>query len=60
MQPGQRVGVIGLGGLGHMSVKLAAALGAEVVLFTTSPAKGADARRLGASQVVVSKDALQM
>lgn len=60
VQPGQRVGVIGLGGLGHMAVKLAAALGAEVVLFTTSPAKGADARRLGASQVVVSKDALQM
>lgn len=60
VQPGQRVGVIGLGGLGHMAVKLAAALGAEVVLFTTSPAKGADALRLGASQVVVSKDAQQM
>lgn len=60
IQAGQRVGVIGLGGLGHMAVKLAAALGAEVVLFTTSPAKGADALRLGASQVVVSKDAEQM
>lgn len=60
VQPGQRVGVIGLGGLGHMAVKLASALGAEVVLFTTSPAKGADALRLGASQVVVSKDADQM
>ncbi|PRD14593.1 NAD(P)-dependent alcohol dehydrogenase [Pantoea coffeiphila] len=60
VQPGQRVGIIGLGGLGHMAVKLASALGAEVVLFTTSPAKGADALRLGASQVVVSKDAEQM
>nr|WP_314424058.1 NAD(P)-dependent alcohol dehydrogenase [uncultured Erwinia sp.] len=60
VQPGQRVGIIGLGGLGHMAVKLASALGAEVVLFTTSPAKGADALRLGASQVVVSKDAAQM
>ncbi|WP_288500002.1 NAD(P)-dependent alcohol dehydrogenase [uncultured Erwinia sp.] len=60
IQPGQRVGVIGLGGLGHMAVKLAHALGAEVVLFTTSPAKGADALRLGATQVVVSKDAEQM
>ncbi|CCG89087.1 NAD(P)-dependent alcohol dehydrogenase [Erwinia piriflorinigrans] len=60
VQPGQRVGVIGLGGLGHMAVKLAAALGAEVVLFTTSPAKAADALRLGASQVVISKDAQQM
>lgn len=60
VQPGQRVGVIGLGGLGHMAVKLATALGAEVVLFTTSPAKAADALRLGASQVVISKDAQQM
>ncbi|BFO10146.1 Uncharacterized zinc-type alcohol dehydrogenase-like protein YahK [Serratia rubidaea] len=60
LQPGARVGVIGLGGLGHMAVKLASALGAEVTLFTTSPEKGADARRLGASQVVVSKDAGQM
>ncbi|WP_147193717.1 NAD(P)-dependent alcohol dehydrogenase [Pantoea sp. MBD-2R] len=60
IQPGQRVGVIGLGGLGHMAVKLASALGAEVVLFTTSPAKGADALRLGASKVVVSKDNEQM
>lgn len=60
VQPGQRVGVIGLGGLGHMAVKLASALGAEVVLFTTSPAKGSDALRLGASKVVVSKNAEQM
>jgi uncharacterized zinc-type alcohol dehydrogenase-like protein len=54
---GKRVGVVGLGGLGHMAVKLANALGAEVVLFTTSPGKSADARRLGAHEVVVSKDA---
>ena len=60
IQPGQRVGVIGLGGLGHMAVKLAKALGAEVVLFTTSPAKGNDALRLGASKVVVSREAEQM
>ncbi len=57
---GSRVGVVGLGGLGHMGVKLAHAFGAEVVLFTTSPGKSADARRLGASEVVVSKDAGDM
>jgi uncharacterized zinc-type alcohol dehydrogenase-like protein len=57
---GQRVGVVGLGGLGHMAVKFANALGAEVVLFTTSPNKAADARRLGAQDVVVSKDAAEM
>lgn len=60
LQPGQKVGVIGLGGLGHMAVKLASALGAEVTLFTTSPQKGADALRLGATQVVVSTDTVQM
>lgn len=60
VQPGDKVGVVGLGGLGHMAVKLASALGAEVTLFTTSPGKGADARRLGASRVVVSRDAAQM
>ncbi|NUU66765.1 NAD(P)-dependent alcohol dehydrogenase [Enterobacteriaceae bacterium BIT-l23] len=60
VKSGDRVGVIGLGGLGHMAVKLASALGAEVTLFTTSPEKGADARRLGASRVVVSRDADQM
>jgi uncharacterized zinc-type alcohol dehydrogenase-like protein len=54
--PGKKVGVVGLGGLGHMAVKLAHAMGAEVTLFTTSPGKEADARRLGASQVVVSTD----
>ncbi|HLY57333.1 MAG TPA: NAD(P)-dependent alcohol dehydrogenase, partial [Stellaceae bacterium] len=54
--PGKKVGVVGLGGLGHMAVKLAHAMGAEVTLFTTSPDKEADARRLGASQVVISTD----
>jgi uncharacterized zinc-type alcohol dehydrogenase-like protein len=54
--PGQKVGVIGLGGLGHMGVKFAKALGAQVVMITTSPAKGADARRLGADEVLVSTD----
>jgi uncharacterized zinc-type alcohol dehydrogenase-like protein len=55
--PGKKVGVVGLGGLGHMGVKLAHAMGAEVVLFTTSPEKVADGKALGASQVVISKDA---
>jgi len=54
--PGQTVGVVGLGGLGHMGVKLARALGATVVMFTTSPGKAADAMRLGAHEVVVSTD----
>ena len=58
--PGTKVGIVGLGGLGHMGVKLAHAMGAHTVLFTTSPSKAADARRLGADQVVVSKDADQM
>ena len=53
---GQKVGVVGLGGLGHMAVKLANAFGAEVVLFTTSPGKTADAKRLGAHEVVLSRD----
>jgi uncharacterized zinc-type alcohol dehydrogenase-like protein len=55
--PGQKVGIVGLGGLGHMGVKFAHAFGAHVVLFTTSPSKTADAIRLGADEVVVSKDA---
>lgn len=55
--PGSRVGVVGLGGLGHMAIKLAAALGAEVVLFTGSAGKTEDARRMGASDVVVTADA---
>jgi uncharacterized zinc-type alcohol dehydrogenase-like protein len=57
---GQKVGVVGLGGLGHMAVKFAHAFGAHVVLFTTSPGKADDARRLGADEVVVSKDDAQM
>ncbi|MEH3085941.1 MAG: NAD(P)-dependent alcohol dehydrogenase [Xylophilus ampelinus] len=55
--PGHTVGIVGLGGLGHMGVKIAAAMGARVVLFTTSPDKREDALRLGAHEVVVSKDA---
>ena len=57
---GQKVGVVGLGGLGHMGVKLAHALGAEVVLFTTTAGKAGDARRLGASDVVVTRDPSQL
>jgi uncharacterized zinc-type alcohol dehydrogenase-like protein len=57
---GQKVGIVGLGGLGHMGVKLAAAMGAEVTLFTTSSHKTEDAKRLGAKHVVVSKDTEQM
>ena len=57
---GQKVGIVGLGGLGHMGVKFARAFGAQVVLFTTSPDKSADAKRLGAHEVVVSKDEAQM
>jgi uncharacterized zinc-type alcohol dehydrogenase-like protein len=55
--PGQKVGIVGLGGLGHMGLKFARAFGAHVVLFTTSPNKTEDALRLGAHEVVVSKDA---
>jgi uncharacterized zinc-type alcohol dehydrogenase-like protein len=57
---GHRVGVVGLGGLGHMAIKLAHALGAHVVLFTTSPDKADDARKLGADEVVISRDAEAM
>jgi alcohol dehydrogenase (NADP+) len=53
---GQKVGVVGLGGLGHMALKFAHAFGANVTLFTTSPGKVADAKRLGARDVVISKD----
>lgn len=58
--PGKKVGIVGLGGLGHMGVKIAHAMGAHVVLFTTSPDKKDDALRLGADQVVISKDRAQM
>jgi uncharacterized zinc-type alcohol dehydrogenase-like protein len=54
--PGKKVGIVGLGGLGHMGLKFAHSFGAEVTLFTTSPGKEADAKRLGADHVVISKD----
>src|ERR1700756_2726838 len=57
---GKKVGVVGLGGLGHMGVKFAHALGAHVVVFTTSPGKKDDALRLGADEVVVSRNADEM
>jgi alcohol dehydrogenase (NADP+) len=57
---GSRVAVIGLGGLGHMALKLAKALGAQVTLFTRSPGKEKDARRLGADNIVLSTDQAQM
>ena len=57
---GKKVGVVGLGGLGHMGVKIAHALGAHVVVFTTSPGKKDDALRLGADEVVISRNADQM
>ncbi|CAE6906022.1 Aldehyde reductase YahK [Paraburkholderia nemoris] len=58
--PGKKVGIVGLGGLGHMAVKLARAMGAYVVLFTTSPSKVEDAKRLGAHEVVISKNPGEM
>jgi uncharacterized zinc-type alcohol dehydrogenase-like protein len=57
---GQKVGVVGLGGLGHMGVKFAKAFGAHVVLFTTSPKKSADAHRLGVDEVVISTNTAEM
>lgn len=60
VKKGQKVGIVGLGGLGHMGVKFAHAFGANVVLFTTSPNKTEDALRLGAHEVVISKNAAQM
>ena len=58
--PGKKVGIVGLGGLGHMGVKFAHAFGAHTVLFTTSASKIEDGKRLGADEVVLSKDAGQM
>jgi uncharacterized zinc-type alcohol dehydrogenase-like protein len=58
--PGKKIGIVGLGGLGHMGVKIAHAMGAHVVLFTTSASKVEDAKRLGASEVCISKDPVQM
>lgn len=60
VRQGQKVGIVGLGGLGHMGVKFAKAFGARVVLFTTSPHKSGDARRLGADEVVISKNKNEM
>jgi len=58
--PGKKVGIVGLGGLGHMGVKFAHALGAHTVLFTTSPSKVEDGKKLGADEVVLSKNADEM
>jgi uncharacterized zinc-type alcohol dehydrogenase-like protein len=58
--PGMKVGIVGLGGLGHMGVKFAHAFGAHTVLFTTSANKVEDAKRLGADEVVISKNADEM
>lgn len=58
--PGKKVGVVGIGGLGHMGIKLAHAMGAHVVAFTTSESKREDARQLGADEVVVSRNAEEM
>ena len=60
VKPGHKVGIVGLGGLGHMGVKIAAAMGAHVVLFTTSAGKREDALRLGAHEVVLSGNAEEM
>lgn len=60
IQKGDKVGIIGLGGLGHMGVKFAHAMGAEVVMITTSPSKGEDAQKLGADAVLISTDAEAM
>ncbi len=60
VKKGDTVGIIGLGGLGHMGIKFAAAMGAKVVMITTSIAKGADAKRLGASEVLISTNAEAM
>lgn len=58
--PGMKVGIVGIGGLGHMGVKIAKAMGAKVVVITTSQAKVEDAKRLGADEVVLSTDVQQM
>lgn len=60
IQKGDKVGIVGLGGLGHMALKFAHAFGAKTVLFTTSPDKTADAKRLGADEVVISKNIDEM
>ena len=60
VREGQQVGIVGLGGLGHMGVKFAVAMGAEVTVFSTSPSKEEDAKKLGAHHFVVTKDAENM
>lgn len=60
IKKGDKVGVIGLGGLGHMGIKFAHAIGAETVMITTSPEKASDAKRLGADSVLISKDEKEM
>lgn len=60
VKSGKKVGIVGLGGLGHMAVKFTKAFGAHTVVFTTSPSKKEDALRLGADEVVVSRDANEM
>jgi uncharacterized zinc-type alcohol dehydrogenase-like protein len=59
-EPGQKVGIAGLGGIGHMGIKFSHAFGAHTILFTTSPGKVMDARRLGADEIVISKNAAEM
>lgn len=58
--PGKKVGILGIGGLGHLAIKIAKAMGAEVTVFTTSPGKVEDAKRLGAHHAVLSSDADEM
>ncbi|MGN6640860.1 MAG: NAD(P)-dependent alcohol dehydrogenase [Mucilaginibacter sp.] len=60
VSPGQKVGVVGIGGLGHVAIKIAKAMGAHVIAFTTSESKFAEAKRLGADETVLSKDPEQM
>lgn len=60
VKTGHKVGVVGLGGLGHMAVKIASAMGADVTVFSTSPSKEADARKLGADNFVITKDPKNM
>lgn len=58
--PGKKVGILGIGGLGHLAIKIAKAMGAEVTVFTTTPSKVEDAKRLGADNAVLSSDAAEM
>lgn len=60
IKSGDRVGIVGIGGLGHVAVKIAKAMGAHVVVFTTTPSKAVEAKQLGADEVVISKDEAAM